>query len=156
MLHAVRGRTTLGVMSQASTGPRRAGDAPQAGAVTRGDVFARDCPSRAVMQEITGRWGALALAALEGRTMRFGELRRRVDGVSERMLAQTLRTLERDGLVHREVVQHIPPRVEYSLTALGAQVAAHLLPLIVLLEESMPQVRLSQQRYDQAAGPVRE
>ncbi len=80
------------------------------------DVFARDCHSRGALLNVTGRWGTLALAALAEGPYRFGALRRRVDGVSERMLAQTLQQLERDGLVHREVRETIPPNVEYSLT----------------------------------------
>ncbi|HEY5853784.1 MAG TPA: helix-turn-helix domain-containing protein, partial [Aldersonia sp.] len=88
------------------------------------DVFARACTSRETLQNVTGRWGVLALAALTEGSYRFSALRRRVDGVSERMLAQTLQTLERDGLVHREVLEAIPPKVEYSLTGLGRDVAA--------------------------------
>src|ERR1700733_10090689 len=65
------------------------------------DVFARHCPSRETLEHVTGRWGILALSALDAGTMRFNALRRRVDGVSEKMLAQTLHGLERDGLVDR-------------------------------------------------------
>lgn len=112
------------------------------------DVFARACTSRETLQNVTGRWGVLALAALAEGPYRFSALRRRVDGVSERMLAQTLQTLERDGLVHREVLTAIPPRVEYSLTDLGRDIAAHLLPLIEFVESRMPQVEAARRSYD--------
>ncbi|MDV8003277.1 helix-turn-helix domain-containing protein [Rhodococcus sp. IEGM 1318] len=112
------------------------------------DVFARGCNSRAALQNATGRWGALALAALNESPYRFSALRRRVDGVSERMLSQTLQTLERDGLVHREVLETIPPKVEYSLTELGADVAAKITALIELLESQVPKIVASQASYD--------
>ena len=111
-------------------------------------VFARDCASRSVLADVTGRWGGLALAALHEGSYRFNALRRRVDGVSEKMLAQTLQALERDGLVRREVQATIPPRVEYSLTALGAQVAAKLVELIELVEGEIGTVRAAQEEYD--------
>ncbi|AEV83390.1 HxlR family transcriptional regulator [Actinoplanes sp. SE50] len=111
-------------------------------------VFARDCTSRFVLADITGKWGGLALAALHDGTYRFNALRRRVDGVSEKMLAQTLQALERDGLVRREVQATIPPRVEYSLTPFGERVAAKFKELIDLVEGEMPRVRVAQEEYD--------
>src|SRR3954469_9615929 len=98
------------------------------------DVFAKNCTSRPVMDIIGGRWGILSLAALLEGTHRFNELRRRVDGVSEKMLSQTLHALERDGLVLRTVQSTIPPRVEYSLTDAGRRIATKLLELIELVE----------------------
>lgn len=121
--------------------------ADSADATLEADVFARNCTSRPVLQEVVSRWGVLALAALSEGPYRFSALRRRVDGVSERMLSQTLQTLERDGMVHREVHQAIPPRVEYTLTDLGAQVAEKLHELIVLLETNMDTVRQAQATY---------
>jgi DNA-binding HxlR family transcriptional regulator len=112
------------------------------------DVFARACPSRRVLESVTGKWSVLALAALHEGPYRFNALRRRVDGVSEKMLAQTLQALERDGLVHREAQATIPPRVEYSLTPLGTKVAAQLLNLIDLLEGEMPAVLAAREAYD--------
>ena len=79
-------------------------------------VLAAACPSRTVLDHVTSKWGVLLLVALSERTMRWGELRRIVEGISEKMLAQTLRTLEADGIVHREVTGSVPPRVDYSLT----------------------------------------
>ncbi|MDI6100840.1 helix-turn-helix domain-containing protein [Actinoplanes sp. NEAU-A12] len=113
-------------------------------------VFARDCASRGVLTDVTGRWGGLALAALHDGAFRFNALRRRVDGVSEKMLAQTLQALERDGLVRREVQATIPPRVEYSLTDLGARVAAKFVELIELVEGEIGTVREAQAAYDRA------
>ncbi|WP_433607051.1 winged helix-turn-helix transcriptional regulator [Prescottella agglutinans] len=112
------------------------------------DVFARDCHSRGALLNITGRWGTLALAALAEGPYRFSALRRRVDGVSERMLAQTLQQLERDGMVLREVRETIPPNVEYSLTPLGEEIAERLTGLIDLLESRMPDITAAQNRYD--------
>ncbi|WP_039802460.1 winged helix-turn-helix transcriptional regulator [Nocardia araoensis] len=111
------------------------------------DVFARNCTSRPVLQNVASRWGTLALVALREGPYRFSALRRRVDGVSERMLSQTLQALERDGMVHREVQETIPPRVEYTLTDLGAEVADRLEGLIRVLETNMPRVRAAQAAY---------
>jgi DNA-binding HxlR family transcriptional regulator len=112
------------------------------------DVFAAACPSRQTLDNVTGRWGTLAMVALTEGAYRFNALRRRVQGVSEKMLSQTLQALERDGLVHRDVQATIPPRVEYSLTPLGERVGAKLRELIDLVEEEMPAVRAARERYD--------
>lgn len=116
------------------------------------DVFARACPSRGTLEHVTGRWGALTVGALYEGSLRFNELRRRVDGVSEKMLSQTLHALERDGLVHREARLTNPPRVDYELTPLGREVAARLLSLIHLLEDRMPEVLSARERYDAGRG----
>jgi len=115
------------------------------------DVFARDCASRRTLEGVAGKWGILALAALHEGSFRFNALRRRVDGVSEKMLAQTLQSLERDGMVHRDVQATIPPRVEYSLTPLGHKVAERLIDLIEFVEAAMPEVEQAQARYDATA-----
>lgn len=112
------------------------------------DVFARACLSRPTLEHVTGRWGILAVAALLDGTMRFNALRRRVAGVSEKMLAQTLQALERDGFVHREAQPTIPPKVEYSLTPLGHEVGEKLIALIHLVEDRLPEVRAAQAAYD--------
>ncbi len=92
---------------------------PLADRLERGDVFAVDCPSREVMRHITSSWGVLILITLQGGTHRFSDLRRKVSGVSERMLAQTLQALEGDGLVERRSYPVVPPHVDYTLTPLG-------------------------------------
>lgn len=116
------------------------------------DVFVRACPSRPTLEHVTGRWGILALGGLSKGPLRFNELRRRVDGVSEKMLSQTLHALERDGLVHREAQPTNPPRVDYSLTPLGQETAERLVALIELVEGRMPEVIEAQRRYDEARG----
>jgi DNA-binding HxlR family transcriptional regulator len=88
------------------------------------------CPTRTVLDHITSKWGVLILSALSERPRRWGELRRVVQGVSEKMLAQTLRTLEGDGFVRRDAQATIPPRVEYSLTTRGIELADRLRPLM--------------------------
>ena len=94
-------------------------------------VFPANCPSRTVLDHITSKWGVLVLLALyESGTLRWSELRRRAEGVSEKMLAQTLKTLESDGLVSREAKPVVPPHVEYSLTERGREMAALLRPLM--------------------------
>ena len=94
------------------------------------DVFHTDCPARDVVDHVTSRWGIWVLISLGGGELRFFELRESIQGISEKMLAQTLRTLERDGLVHRDAQPVIPPRVDYSLTERGRALAALLLPLV--------------------------
>ncbi|SES09358.1 winged helix-turn-helix transcriptional regulator [Actinokineospora terrae] len=113
------------------------------------DVFDRNCPGRAVMEHIASRWGVLVLGVLLSKTHRFSELRRAVGGVSEKMLAQTLQALERDGLIHREVHPVIPPRVEYSLTELGLPIAEQVRGLYRLIESSTERVLAAQAAYDE-------
>jgi DNA-binding HxlR family transcriptional regulator len=94
-------------------------------------VFPAACPSRILLDHVMSKWGVLVLLALsEGDPLRWSELRRRAQGVSEKMLAQTLRTLQADGLVHRDARPVVPPHVEYSLTTSGEELAAHLVPLM--------------------------
>ncbi|MFC5923027.1 winged helix-turn-helix transcriptional regulator [Micromonospora vulcania] len=112
------------------------------------DVFARGCTSRAAFEDVTSKWASLALLALGEGRYRFNALRRRIDGVSERMLSQTLQTLERDGMLTREVLTAIPPRVEYSLTPLGARVAEQLRGLADLLEASVPELQTARDAHE--------
>ncbi|RKH10199.1 transcriptional regulator [Corallococcus sp. CA053C] len=107
----------------------------------RGDLYAAVCPSRGVLEHVTSRWGVLVLVALREEGMhRFSELRRKVGGVSEKMLAQTLQALEQDGFVLREAHPVIPPHVDYSLTPLGLEVAGHVAGLTTWIEENLPRV----------------
>ncbi|GAA1349157.1 winged helix-turn-helix transcriptional regulator [Streptomyces beijiangensis] len=87
------------------------------------------CGIDAAMDVIGGKWKVLVLWALDERPYRFGELRRALGGVTEKVLAAQLRELEEDGIVHREVYDEVPPRVEYSLTARGASLNEALAPL---------------------------
>ncbi|MFE5189588.1 winged helix-turn-helix transcriptional regulator [Streptomyces sp. NPDC056628] len=116
------------------------------------NVFARTCPSRGTLEHVTGRWGGLTLGALYEGSLRFNELRRRVDGVSEKMLSQTLHALERDGLVHREAQPTNPPRVDYELTPLGRGVAERLMGLIQFVEGQMDDVLAARRHYDETRG----
>ncbi|MFG2547277.1 winged helix-turn-helix transcriptional regulator [Streptomyces sp. NPDC048594] len=106
------------------------------------------CPERLVMEHVTSRWGTLALIALLERPYRFSELRREIGSVSEKMLAQTLRTLERDGLVHRDAKPVIPPRVDYSLTGLGREAAEQVRDLALWTERRMAAVERAREAYD--------
>jgi len=93
-------------------------------------VLPANCPSRTVLDHVTSKWGVLVIIALSQQDLRWGELRRTIEGISEKMLASTLRTLEADGLVNRAAQATIPPRVDYSLTELGRDLADRLLPLM--------------------------
>lgn len=95
-----------------------------------GDVFTDGCPTRVVLDHILSKWGVLVLLTLTNGTRRWGELRREVQGVSEKMLASTLRTLESDGFVQRESYPEVPPRVEYALTDRGRDLMTRMLPLM--------------------------
>lgn len=97
---------------------------------TSGEIFLAGCPTRVVLDHIMSKWGVLVLLALTDGTLRWGELRREVDGISEKMLASTLRILEADGIVARTSYPEVPPRVEYSLTDLGRELMERMLPLI--------------------------
>lgn len=110
----------------------------------RGDLFAEQCPSRDVLKHVTSRWGVLILVALLGGTHRFSDLRRKAAGVSERMLAQTLKWLEGDGFVARKAYPVVPPHVEYSLTPLGREVALKVETLADWIEGNLPQIMAAQ------------
>ncbi|GGX52701.1 winged helix-turn-helix transcriptional regulator [Streptomyces chartreusis] len=118
------------------------------------NVFAKACPSRVTLEHVTGRWGGLTLGALYDGSLRFNELRRRVDGVSEKMLSQTLHALERDGLVRRDAQPTNPPRVDYELTPLGRGVAERLLSLIHFVEGQMDDVLEARRHYDETRGAL--
>ncbi|MFE2476497.1 winged helix-turn-helix transcriptional regulator [Streptomyces sp. NPDC059389] len=113
-------------------------------------VKAPMCPSRGVLEHVTSRWGVLVLAALVERSYRFSELRREVGGVSEKMLAQTLQTLERDGFLLRDAKPVIPPRVDYSLTELGREAADQVWALARWTERRTVDVQAARAAYDEA------
>ncbi len=103
-------------------------------------VFPAGCPSRVLLDHVTSKWGVLILISLSDGPHRWSELRRRAQGVSEKMLAQTLKTLEADGFVHRDAHPVIPPRVDYSLTDRGHELAALLNPLVAWVAEHADEV----------------
>ena len=105
-----------------------------------GNLFATPCPSREVLKHVCSRWGVLILLALRSGTHRFSELRRKMGGVSEKMLAQSLRALVEDGFVLRVSYPVVPPVVEYSLTDLGQEVAVHVTALADWIEINLPKV----------------
>ena len=110
----------------------------------RGVLFSEKCPSREVLKHVTSRWGVLVLVALLGGTHRFSDLRRKIGGVSEKMLAQTLQWLEGDGFVLRTAYPVVPPHVEYSLTPLGLEVAQQVEGLADWIEENLPRIQQQQ------------
>lgn len=117
---------------------------------SRPSVNRVECPSRLVLEHVTSRWGVLVLAALLERSHRFSELRREIGGVSEKMLAQTLQVLERDGFVHRDAKPVIPPRVDYSLTPMGHEVAQQVWALTRWVEGRLDDVFEARAAYDGA------
>ncbi|MFJ4975769.1 winged helix-turn-helix transcriptional regulator [Streptomyces coeruleorubidus] len=121
-------------------------------AVSDGEAL---CPNRLVLEHVTSRWGVLVLIELLDRSYRFSELRRAISdyggrGVSEKMLTQTLQTLERDGLVHRDAKPVIPPRVDYSLTDLGREAAEQVRALSRWTDRRMDDVEKARRAYDEA------
>ena len=109
------------------------------------------CPdTRALVEHLTSKWGVLVLLTLDDQTLRWSELKRAIDGVSEKMLIQTLQTLEADGLVLRTALPVVPPHVEYSLTDSGREAATLLAPLVQWAQE-----QVQEQVRQQAQGKVR-
>ena len=119
------------------------------------DAYLKGCASRTVLEVIANKWTNLAVCALKERPLRFGELRRRLDGVTQKMLTQTLRALERNGLVTRTVYPTIPPRVDYELTDLGRDVAGLLDGILVWSEEHVAEITAAREQYDAADGQAR-
>ena len=108
--------------------------------VRRGELLSAECPSRDVLRHVTSRWGVLVLLVLADGTQRFSGLRRKIGGVSEKMLAQTLQWLEQDGLVARREFPVVPPHVEYSLTPMGVEVAEHVRGLADWIELNLHRI----------------
>ncbi|WPU22620.1 helix-turn-helix domain-containing protein [Cedecea neteri] len=113
-----------------------------------GNLFSEKCPSRDVLKHVTSRWGVLILVALQDGTHRFSDLRRKMGGVSEKMLAQTLQWLEADGFVDRKSYPVVPPHVEYTLTPMGHEIAEKVASLADWIEENLPQVMASREKRD--------
>lgn len=107
-----------------------------------------NCPSREVLQHIASRWGILVFIALDKDTLRFSELRKKIAGISEKMLAQTLQTFEKHGFIHRTALPVMPPHTQYSLTPLGMEVYQQVIQLSDWIELNLPRV-LAANRKDQ-------
>nr|WP_050507718.1 helix-turn-helix domain-containing protein [Pseudomonas syringae] len=118
-----------------------------------GELMAADCPSRIVLSHVCSRWGVLVLVVLREGMHRFSELRRRIGGVSEKMLSQTLQNLESDGFVERKSLPVVPPHVEYRLTPLGEEVAVQVENLATWIEHNLP--RIMQAREGEELQKVR-
>lgn len=125
--------------------PRHPGET----APDRGNVFASDCPTRRLLDRIGDKWSVLALLLLGDGDRRFSELKRQIGGVSQKMLTQTLRSLERDGLVTRSVQPTVPVTVTYAITPLGRGLLGALNLMIDWAESRMGDVAAAQHRYDQ-------
>lgn len=113
-----------------------------------GNCFNAECPAREVLNHISNRWGGLVLGALLERKLRYSEIRARVGGISEKMLAQTLDVLERDGLVVRRSHPVVPPHVEYALTPNGRALAERLFALFKWIGENVESFVDAQKTYD--------
>ncbi|WP_336955635.1 helix-turn-helix domain-containing protein [Acinetobacter johnsonii] len=105
-----------------------------------GQVLSTECPSREILEHLTSKWSVLVLRCLSDGVHRFSELKQRIEGVSEKMLSQTLKTLEHDGFILRTVYPVVPPKVEYQLTILGSQAAEKTMYLIGWIEKSLPEI----------------
>lgn len=114
------------------------------------NAYQAACPTRLMLNRIADKWTVLVLGLLETETKRFGTLQRQIGGISQKMLTQTLRGLERDGLIARTVYPEVPPRVEYAITPLGKTLVGLLAALRVWSETHIEEVQEAQNRYDKA------
>lgn len=113
--------------------------------------YAADCPTRRALDRIGDKWSVLIVGLLAQRTHRFAELRRSIEGISQKMLTQTLRSLERDGLLTRTIYPEVPPRVEYSLTPLGRTLVEPIQAVVAWAETHITQVEAAQRKYELSA-----
>ncbi|PPD10556.1 helix-turn-helix domain-containing protein [Methylophilus sp.] len=114
------------------------------------NAYQAACPTRLMLNRIADKWTVLVLGLLETETKRFSTLQRQIGGISQKMLTQTLRGLERDGLIARTVYPEVPPRVEYAITPLGKTLVGLLAALRVWSETHLEEVQEAQNRYDKA------
>ena len=119
-----------------------------------GNLFAEQCPSREVLKHVTSRWGVLILVALREGTHRFSDLRRKMGGVSEKMLAQSLQALEQDGFINRISYPVVPPHVEYSLTPMGEAVSEKVAALADWIEVNLPEVMANHPAVEEGEIPA--
>jgi DNA-binding HxlR family transcriptional regulator len=116
------------------------------------NVYDQNCPTRRALDMIADRWTVLVIGLLEDGPQRFSALQRKIGGVSQKMLTQTLRELERSGLVSRTVYAEVPPRVEYALTALGETLCAPIKAIRDWAESNIDAVNHAQAAYDKRVG----
>lgn len=105
-----------------------------------GQVLSSECPSREILEHLANKWSVLVLRCLSEGVHRFSELKKRIEEISEKMLAQTLKMLEQDGFILRTVYPVVPPKVEYQLTITGSQAAEKIMYLIGWIEKSLPEI----------------
>lgn len=113
------------------------------------EVFTANCPTQQVLETIADKWSVIVIYALSRKTQRYSELQRMIGGVSQKMLTQTLRKLERDGLVERHVYPVVPPKVEYSLTPLGQTLTQLLAAICQWAEVHLDEIEAARTRYDE-------
>jgi DNA-binding HxlR family transcriptional regulator len=118
-----------------------------------------DCPVREILDQLGDKWSTLVISNLIDGRLRFGEIKRRIEGISQRMLTETVRSLERDGILLRTVYPSIPPKVEYSLTPLGESLVPHVQALVGWALEHRADIRNARATYDRESAiplaPVR-
>lgn len=124
-------------------------DSDSASADARFDIMVKACPTRQVMTQIGGRWSLLIISALEYRALRFNQLKKTIDGISQKVLTQNLRALERDGIVARRVFNTNPVTVEYSLTEIGSGLVDVIRQLREWAYGNMDAISLARERYDE-------
>ena len=112
------------------------------------NAYAADCPTRQILDRVGDKWAVLILLLVRDEPMRFNQLRRTIDGISQKMLSQVLKSLERDGLIRRRAIATVPVTVEYAITPLGATLAAAVDPLRDWAERNLKEVLTAQRRYD--------
>jgi DNA-binding HxlR family transcriptional regulator len=112
------------------------------------NAYAAACPTRQILDRIGDKWAVLILILIRDEPMRFNALRRTIEGISQKMLSQVLKSLERDGLIKRRVFATVPVTVEYSITPLGQTLAAAVDPLRDWAEQNLKEVLAAQRRYD--------
>lgn len=118
------------------------------------DVYASDCPTRQVLDLIADKWSTLIINLLKPGAQRFAGIQRQIGGISQKMLTQTLRELERDGLVKRTVFAQVPPKVEYELTPLGQTLGELITPIIHWSEKNIREIEAAQKRYDEQTASI--
>lgn len=114
------------------------------------DAYLKECPARHLLDRISDKWVSLVLVALANGPRRYSELNHTIAGVSQKMLTQTLRSLERDGLITREVTAEVPVRVDYDLTPLGHKLMPVMAAIKSWAEENIEDVLASRERYDRS------
>ena len=114
----------------------------------KANVYSAECPTRRILDRVGDKWAVLILLLLRDEPLRFNRLRRAIEGISQKMLSQVIKSLERDGLVRRRAIATVPVTVEYSITPLGKTLAAAVDPLRDWAERNLKEVLAAQRRYD--------